>query len=318
MTINTQLIIFKNNDKNFFKNIVSINNLLIAWIQLKNNPELLMFSDNLKILGKINYKWFTFINKIFLKEYFQYFDKFKISELQLSLIFSFQIKIIEKVLLNTIKLSFEGLSKWYIINQKKIKKLDKKELIKKNNYKYNEKGWFQNTWIINPICNIYFKQSIHLVLEKIKKWPQNINWFLNFQIEIFFDKIQLRNIFLKYFNQFKIWTLVESLIKINFSPLIVKKKLNNNNLKIFLWNIYMLKFDYFLSKLAKLSNSFFFHNRYLNLVKIKKYKKLKSEFNFDECFNILKKYKNTQILKNGAGIRLFLNFTKLYVLVHSH
>ena len=277
----------KSTNNNFFEKAVSIEKLLIAWAQLKSNLDLLSSVNTEKIFYKINLKWFETTNKILLKGNFQYprrrrlwifrFSKTKLRPLAIS---NLWIKIIEKALLNSIEPFFEGAWEWFESTEENIRNLCQKEFLLSNDYKRTKKGWFVKSWFIKPVfksCNHGFRQgrSPHSALKTIKEWSKNVVWLLDYDIKKAFDNVnrgRLKNIFLKYLNQPRIWLEIEKMINVGFAWEL-KEVVQGSVLVPFLLNVYMTEFDRFVTELSSLKDVSFLKPYLSNSEIMKEYSK---------------------------------------------
>lgn len=171
-----------------------------------------------------------------------------------------RIKIIERSILNAIEPTFEGKFKWKSINSSEY------DFIKKNNNKVtvvvNKSGYFKKDWIIPPVFSRFsygFRpfRSAHGALHVIKSWPINLSWFIKFDIVKAFDTVnrnRLKNIFLKYCHDHRIWNEIDKLMKAEIVDL---KTASCEDLGVsqgsvlspFLFNIYLTELDNFVETL---------------------------------------------------------------------
>lgn len=110
----------------------------------------------------------------------------------------------------------------------------------------NKSGYFKKDWIkpfIFRRCSFSFRpsRSAYGALHLIKSWSTNINWFIKFDIIKTFDKInrnRLKNIFLKYCPDQRIWNEINKFIKAE----IVNLKTTQSSDLVFLKVVYFLLF----------------------------------------------------------------------------
>lgn len=251
-----------------YKTAFSTDSLLAAYGQIKYNPENLTAGDGEETLKGINLKWFKLTSNQLLKGSFIYPrirrvfipKKAKSIDTRPLTLTSPRIKIIERSILNALKPVFEGSFNWKSINKTEY------DFMKKNNTDHhivtNKAGYFQKVWLKPPIFSRFsfgFRsfRSAHGALHLIKSWPTNINWFVKFDIVKAFDNVnrnRLKNIFLKYCSDHRIWNEISKLMKaeiINFesnlsSDLGVSQ---GSVLSPFLFNIYMTELDKFVELL---------------------------------------------------------------------
>lgn len=302
---------------NFFEEAVSVDKLLIAWTQLKSSPGMLSFADTQETFHKINLKWFETTNRALLKGNFQYPNRRRFwvsklirTELRSLTISNPRIKIIEKALLNSIEPFFEGVWKWSESTEEVVGNLRQKGFLHSNEYKRTKKGWFVKNWLIKPVfmpCNQGSRpgRSPHSALKIIKEWSKNVVWLLDYGIKKVFDNVnknRLKNIFLKYLNQPRIWLEMEKMmnagiIDINF-VWEIKELQQNSILASFLFNVYMTELDRFVTQLSSLKDCLFSKGHVFNLEAMREYKKLKVEFSNNRIHSALKKYGTVENVKS--------------------
>lgn len=122
--------------------------------------------------------------------------------------------------------------------------------------------------------NVYIS-SIHFSLNLIRNWDPNTRFFFNFVILRSFDsknKNRLRNIFKKVVNAEKIWVELEKMINlgfINFSQDSIYIGRNSYNiLSIFLFEVYLSEFDYYINYFSFKCNlrKYFYKNKLSNIL----------------------------------------------------
>lgn len=203
-------------DKDFFKKTVSVDNLLLAWSQLKSKLGMLTSADTTETLHKINHKWFESASKALIRGVYKYPNRRRLwipkprkTDKRPLTISNPRVKIIEKALLNSLEPYFEGIWDWTKSTEKEIITIKEKKLIKSNEYKKNKNGWFKKEHFIKSIFHSSShgfrpKRSPHSALKTIKEWAKNVVWILNYDVKKAFDNVnhkRLRNIFLKHTNQ---------------------------------------------------------------------------------------------------------------------
>jgi hypothetical protein len=126
----------------------------------------------------------------------------------------------------------------------------------------NKSGYFIKDWLKLPVFSRFSfgfrpSRSAHGALHLVKSWPVNINWFIKFNIVKAFDQVKrnrLKNIFLKYCSDHRIWNEVSKLMKAE----IIDLKLDSSSdlgisqgsvLSPFLFNVYMTELDKFVESL---------------------------------------------------------------------
>ena len=210
-----------------YKIAFSIDSLLIAYSQIKSKPRNLTSSEGEDTLKSISLKWFRNASHRLLKGLFVYPKMRRVSILKKPgsvstytfILTSLRIKIIEKSILNAIEPEFEGKFKWKNINKSEhdfIKKNDKNATVVNN-----KTGYFKKDWINSPVFSRFsfgFRpfRSAHGALQLIQNWPINLGWFVKFDVVKAFGTVhfnRLKNIFLKYCPDQRIWSEIDKLIK---------------------------------------------------------------------------------------------------------
>jgi hypothetical protein len=273
VSLNTILFIermnkIEDNRSFLYKIAFSTDSLLIAYDQIKSKPGNLTPGDGEETLKGINLKWFKSASNKLLKGSFVYprLRRVLIPKKAGSLdtrpltLTSPRIKIIERSILNALEPVFEGKFNWKRVNELEYNSM------KKNNTDdrivANKSGHFKKDWLKYPVFSRFsfgFRpfRSAHGALQLIKNWPVNINWFIKFDIVKAFDKVnrnRLKNIFLKYCADHRIWNEINKLMK---AEIIGFKSNSSSDLGIsqgsvlspFLFNIYMTELDRFVESL---------------------------------------------------------------------
>nr|YP_009032719.2 maturase [Euglenaformis proxima]AGL11985.2 maturase [Euglenaformis proxima] len=117
--------------------------------------------------------------------------------------------------------------------------------------------------IVQPYFSIYFFHNIHDSLYFLKNWSTNILYFLTCRILKSFsllNKNRLKNIFCRVISDPKIWLEIEKMILANiidFSENHLYKSLtfDSSLLSSFLFDLYFIEFDFFISQILFLLNS---------------------------------------------------------------
>lgn len=78
MASNIKKLNFGEAKKSFFNKIVSADNLLLAWLQLKSRPDMRVSTDTIMISYKINCQWFENASKEIIKGNYKYPNKQKL------------------------------------------------------------------------------------------------------------------------------------------------------------------------------------------------------------------------------------------------
>lgn len=251
-----------------YKTAFSTESLLAAYYQIKSKPGNLTAGLNSETLDNINLRWFEITSIKLLNGSFiypkvrrVYIPKVGSHEKRLLTFTSPRIKIIEKSILNALEPMFEGKFKWKNINKETYDSIfgsnSKETIVVKNNT-----GFFMKEWEVFPVFSRFsfgFRPhlSAHNALHVIKSWPTNLNWFVKFDIKKAFDNVninRLKNIFLKYCPDNRVWGELNKLIK---TKVINLEATTHDNLGIshgsvlspFLFNIYMNELDRHIEKL---------------------------------------------------------------------
>lgn len=297
-------------EREYIKNCISIKyvfspkNLYNAFLEIKNQLSILKDLNFLKHVKNIKLLWFKKTSEKLLNGNFKYFESKNIKTIGeynhknfRTLIFQdCKMKIIEKALVNSIEPIFEGLWTWTQVNKnnKYLKLINFKHLKEKKNY---VKQFIYNPKFSSSNFGFRFGKSIHFAIKKIKRWNNNIVWILNYEIYKSFTSInqnRLKNIFLYYVSEKRLWDEIEKLLYIKF--LSVNNCFNNQNfhpspLSGLLHSIYMTELDTFVQKLKK---SLTLGTDQLYLKINKNYGLIMCSF----CTNSIKKHFNKNWLKN--------------------
>ena len=284
-TINNKKKKTSNTKVSLFEKAISVENLKAAWVQLKSNPGMLTQGSTNTTLNNITEDWFFKSSQLLMKGEYVYPNKKRPLTIN-----DPRTKIIEKALLNVIEPYFEGVWHWNEISETKFKELNTDKNFSSSQYKRNKKGWFEKTWTIPPIflnSSYGFRpnKSVNKALQTLKLWPSNTVFFLDYDIEKAFDNVnrsRLKNIFLKYLNDTRIWNEISKMMKAGvIAPdLIFEEKgiSQGSILSPFLFNVYMHEFDSFMQTLTKNNSNAVYdnvknieakreHNRILNRYK---------------------------------------------------
>ena len=153
-----------------------------------------------------------------------------------------------------------------------------------------------------------FSKSIHFHLNFIRSWDKNIKFFLTARFLKSFDLInknKLKNIFKKALIDNTFWSEIEKMIKvgiIDFSSKAIytsKNIFSNSLLSTFLFNIYLIEFEFFIFQIAlkynlrKIIKKKFFLSQNKNF---SLYKKNFIEYSPINLENKLMKFKNIRFL----------------------
>nr|UBY46104.1 hypothetical protein [Porphyridium purpureum]UBY46130.1 hypothetical protein [Porphyridium purpureum] len=297
-----------------FNNIASPNRLNIAWSQIKNNLSLNTLGFSNEITSEINEAWFAETSIKFKNDSFIYTRKRKISifkkpnkyEARFVVIHNIKIKIIEKVLLNSLEPVFEGSWQW-----RRISKSEYNIVMRVgfgNDLKKNKQGFFIKNWVYPVVfhfTNHSFRpnKSCHTVMKVIKKWRNNIIWLIKYDFQTIFRSInnnRLENIFKSYINNIYIWNEIQKLIKaaILTANLLTKNSVSQNStLSHLLFNIYFNELDWYVNDLStNLCKNQARLNKNLNAAQ-KKYHNLISKFSNDKLVFELKQSDSLELLK---------------------
>lgn len=273
VSLNTILFIermnkIEDNRSFLYKTAFSSDSLLVAYHQIKSKPGNLTPGDGEETLKGINLNWFKSVSNKLLKGLFVYPRMRRVLipkkagsvDTRPLTITSPRIKIIERSILNALEPVFEGKFNWKKVNKSEygfMKKNDTDSPIVSN-----KSGYFKKDWLKFPVFSRFSfgfrpSRSAHGALQLIKNWPVNINWFIKFDIVKAFDKVnrnRLKNIFLKYCSDHRIWNEISKLMK---AEIIDLKSDSSSGLGIsqgsvlspFLFNIYMTELDKFVESL---------------------------------------------------------------------
>lgn len=148
-------------------------------------------------------------------------------------------------------------------------------------------------------------RSPHSALKTIKEWSKNVVWLLDYDIKKVFDNVnknRLKNIFLKYLNQPRIWLEIEKMMNAGIIDIDfvweIKELQQGSILAPFLFNVYMTEFDRFATQLSSLKDILFSKGHVFNSEAMREYKKLKVEFSNSRINSVLKKYGTVENVKN--------------------
>lgn len=272
-----------------YKAAFSTDSLLLAYGQIKSRFGNLTPGQGKETLTGISLHWFRTTSNKLLNNSFVYPKIRRVSipkkpgsvDTRPLTLTSPRIKIIERSILNVLEPQFEGKFLW--------RKIEKSEydFIKTNKTTIvtvaNKSGYFKKDWTESPVFSRFSfgfrtKKSAHGALQLIKSWPVNLSWFIKFDIVKAFDTVKrnrLKNIFLKYCLDNRIWNEISKLLKVG----IVNPKINSPNdlgisqgsvLSPSLFNVYMTEFDNFVESLQlkynnenkKFSKDSFIKNKY--------------------------------------------------------
>lgn len=251
-----------------YRSAFSINSLLLAYGQINPSFENLTPDQVKETLTGISLHWFRTISNKLLNNLLAYPKTRRVfipQRLGLAETPSFtltfpRIKIIERAILNVLESHFEGKFVWKEITKSEYDFIKTNKTI--TSAVANKSGYFKKDWIKPSVFSRFSfgsrpQRSAHGALHLIKRWPTNLNWFLQFDILKVFDSVhhnRLKNIFLKYCPDNRMWDEISKLLKAE----IVDFKVSSSNdlgsslgsvLSPFLFNVYMTEFDTFVESL---------------------------------------------------------------------
>jgi retron-type reverse transcriptase len=305
-----------------FKDLVSSDNLMVAWMQIKSNAGMLTRGASAETFDKIEKDWFIKTSERLMDGSFCYPNrkKIKIPKSKTGAagkggtrpitIFNPRIKIIERAILNGIEPIFEGFWKWVSISSEEYVNLKGK--IPSNDLKKNHSGAYKKHWIYPSIfdpSNYGFRpgRSCHDALRAIKYWKSNTIWLLDYDIRKGFDKVnerRLENIFKSYIDDNRLWNEIQKMMNAGIvTPELCfenKGVPQNSILSPFLFNIYMNELDLFIRSLS--TNLSEFYNVDEDSLKERKaadkeYNNIIAEFSKQRLATTLEKYGSVEKMK---------------------
>ena len=258
-----------------YKIAFSTDSLLVAYNQIKSRPGNLTPGQGKETLKGINLKWFRTTSNKLLKGLFVYPKMRRVSipkkpgstDSRPLTLTSPRIKIIERSILNAIEPMFEGRFKWKKIDKSEYNFIQKNVNAKNTFAVSNKSGYFKKDWLKPPVFNRFSfgfrpSRSAHGALHVVKSWPTNLSWFVKFDIVKAFDTVnrnRLKNIFLKYCPDYRIWNEINKLIKAEIVGLKISSCADlgvsqGSVLSPFLFNVYMTELDNFIESLKVKEN----------------------------------------------------------------
>jgi len=259
-----------------YKSAFSTESLLVAYDQIKSKPGNLTPGQGKETLQRISLKWFRTTSSKLLKGLFVYPKMRRVSipkkpgstDSRPLTLTSPRIKIIERSILNTLEPKFEGKFKWKKINKSEYDSIQKYNNTNNTLAVSNKSGYFKKDWLKFPVFSRFSfgfrpSRSAHGALHLIKSWPTNLSWFIKFDIVKAFDTVnrnRLKNIFLKYCPDHRIWSEINKLMKAEIVGLKITSPddlgvSQGSVLSPFLFNVYMTELDNFIESLKAKYNS---------------------------------------------------------------
>jgi hypothetical protein len=250
---------FTVNANGLFKQAISSIRLKKAWCQIKNG----------NTLSTLNSSWFKKNSIMLINGTFRYpmikrihFIKLKKnSSIQSLHIINPRVKIIERALLNSLDIIFEGAYTWSTVLKAEFKNAEAnlRTTIFKNKYaaiihsktaKFTYQKKVQITRRVFKSSSFGYRtdKSVHQALHYVKtRWSPNTVYFLKYSVIHIFENIhkkRLKNTFNRFVKDLRFWKELEKMFNAGyFMELHPKKVVYGRFLYSFLLNVYMHDFD---------------------------------------------------------------------------
>jgi hypothetical protein len=296
---------FTINTKGFFKEAVSPDRLKKAWCQLKSN----------QIFFNLDFSWFEKNSQMLINSTFEYPMARKINVAMLKSnssggvlnIVNSKVNIIEKALLNSFEIIFEGAYAWSVILKSEFKNAEAnlKTTIFKGKYQavnnlktakimYKKKVQVSKRVFKSTSFGYRTGKSAHQALYFVKtRWHKDTVYFLNYNMMQLFENIhmkRLKNTFNRYVQDSRFWEEIEKMFDAGcFFNLNPQRVSQSSLLSPFLFNLYMHDFDQFIENLNdECQNIMIWYNNknYHDII----LKKFRSRCLYKSSNNILKVY----------------------------
>lgn len=252
-----------------FKDVITPNNLILAWSQIKSKSRNMTIS--IPTLQSIHFNWFEKTSAELSKGTFVYslrkrafLSKLKDPNVIKSITMTNpRIKIIERAFFNELEKYFEGLWVWKQINKNVYDTLKSNPSIPKNDLKISQKIHYIKKWIHRPIFfsnNYSFRpnKSPHTALLNVKYWRTNTTWVINYDVKKVFNNVnhnRLENIFSSYINSPQLWQEIAKMLKtsiVRLDFIYETSEVSQSILSPFLFNVYMTELDKYIEQLKNI------------------------------------------------------------------
>jgi len=265
-----------------WEQLVSPESLMRAWAQIKSNPGMMTPGSSSETLDGIDRSWFVHASKLLINSEYVYpnrrrthIPKPNSQEKRPITITNPRVKIIETAIRAGIEPYFEGVWRWTPCSQqewqaaqesakKRTGQLNNSEpRPNKDDWKRNKGGYFRKEWLIPRKflgCSYGFRpnRSAHDALAKIKYWPSNTVWLLDYDIRKAFDNVnrgRLGNLFKDTITDTRVWDEICKMMNAGIIDVGIlfedKGVAQGSPLSPLLFNIYMHHLDQYITKLAK-------------------------------------------------------------------